>query len=250
MAPEAGTHPAMDARRPAHVRLGNNRHGTRDRGQAKFFCRHFEQRTRALERQRRDRVGLRHRRKEGRIHAEARNPHLPFSLRVVRLELLVGDRPVRHAGAGRDGLVVRQLVELVRQVAPAAAPVGDGPAAHDHPVAVRPGDGLLLLGPAESVPLLGGVGHQAIFGAGVVVQPLILGVILLVAVFSPAALLEDDHREAGHRQLFGHDAPGGSGPDDDEINLGGRRELSHWYAPVSAPIGGVAVLRRSSRTAA
>jgi hypothetical protein len=62
----------------------------------------------------------------------------------------------------------------------------------------------------ESVALLRGVAHQPILVAQIALQPLVLVVFLLAAVFSPAALLEDHYRKAGHRQLFGHDAPGGS----------------------------------------
>ena len=74
-------------------------------GQSQFRRRGIEQRARTLERHGRQRIVFRHRRDERRIYAQAGNAHLPFGLGVVRLEFLVGDRPVRHAcarGNGRD----------------------------------------------------------------------------------------------------------------------------------------------------
>jgi hypothetical protein len=56
---------------------------------------------------------------------------------------------------------------------------------------------------------------------------LVLVVVLLVAVFAPAALLQDHDAEARGRELLGHDAAGGSGADHDEVDLLLRRELPH-----------------------
>jgi hypothetical protein len=85
---------------------------------------------------------------------------------------------------------------------------------------VRSGRRDLLVGPAEGVPLARGIGHQAIFRAGIVVQPFVLRVILLVPVLAPAALLQNNDGKSGHGQLLGHDAAGSAGSDNNEINLG------------------------------
>ena len=113
------------------------------------------------------------------------------------------------------------FVELIREVAPAAAPIRDGPAPQHAPVCGSATDGLFLIVPAKGVRLPHGIGHQTIRGAWRVhIEELVLVVVLFVPVRARAALLQHHHRKAGHRQLLGHDAPGGSGTDDDKINFG------------------------------
>ncbi len=82
-----------------------------------------------------------------------------------------------------------------------------------------PRDCLFLVGLAEGVALLLGITHQAIVIAKIPLQPLVLVVLLLAAELSPTALLQDDHGKAGRRQLFRHNAAGGSGADDNEVNV-------------------------------
>ena len=89
------------------------------------------------------------------------------------------------------------------------------------------GTSLVRGGPAKGVGLPTAVARQAVLPGGVPIEQLVLGVILLVPVLPPPPLLQHHHRKAGHRQLLGHDAPGGPGPDDDEVNLTVWRELCH-----------------------
>src|SRR5262245_13819087 len=105
-------------------------------------------------------------------------------------------------------------------MAPAAAAIRDGAAADDAAVAVSPGPRLVLVVSPERVALPPRrVAHQSIVDARVVVEPLVLRVFLLLAVLAPAALFEDDDLEARRRELFGHDAAGGTRSDDDEVDL-------------------------------
>ena len=72
----------------ALIRLADNRGDIGNDGQAKFGGRHLEQGAGSLRGQRRYRIGLRHRRKEWGIDAQARDAHLPLGLGVVGFHLL------------------------------------------------------------------------------------------------------------------------------------------------------------------
>ena len=157
--------PQLHARGAAHVRVRDDRQRARDDVNPSFLAAMLNSAPELFSGTRRHRIVLRHRRHERRIHAQPGDAHLPFGLHVVRLQLFVGDRPVRHAGAGRNRRIGRQLVELVRQMAPAAAAVGDRAAADDAAIAVGAGRGLVLVVPAERVALPRRIAHQPIFRA-------------------------------------------------------------------------------------
>jgi hypothetical protein len=84
---------------------------------------------------------------------------------------------------------------------------------------VTAGAGILPVVSTERVALPLGVADQTVFRVDITVEKLVLGVVPLVPEFPPAALFEDYHRKSRGRQLLGHDASGGPGTDDDEINL-------------------------------
>ncbi len=185
----------------------------------------------------RHRIILRHRCDERGIHPQARDTHFPFGLDVVRLDLLVGDRPVRHARPRRNRLIAGELVELVGEMAPAAAAVGHRTAADDHAIAVRARGCFFRVVAAERVALPRRIAHQAIFQRLVAIQPLVLVVLAIAPVLAPATLLEHDHRKAGLRQLLGHDAARSARTDDDEIDFSIWCVLSHGRLLQRLPAG-------------
>ena len=97
---------------PAVVGLRVDRHRRRLRMQAERPRAAFQQHAGRFHRQRRHRIRPRARRIErSRL---ARDAELPFGLRVVRLELVVGDRPVGEAGAGHAAEPLASLKSLGR----------------------------------------------------------------------------------------------------------------------------------------
>ena len=112
------------------------------------------------------------------------------------------------------------FLKLIRQMAPAAATICHGAAAHYAAVGVCAGNGFHFIVRTEGIALLHGVAHQAVFVGEIALQPLVLVVFVLAAVLAPVTLLENDHRKAGHRQLLGHDAAGGSRTDDNVVDFG------------------------------
>jgi hypothetical protein len=70
----------------------------------------------------------------------------------------------------------------------------------------------LLFGPPEGLRLPGPVVHQPTLDQ--------VPQLIVVELFGldPGSLFQHDHGEPGHRQLLGHDAPGGAGTDHHEID--------------------------------
>src|SRR5688572_6743060 len=125
-------------------------------------------------------------------------------------------------------------------MAPAAAAVCDRAAADHAAVAVRTGGRLLRVVPAERVALARRIAHQPIFLGLIAIQPLVLVVLMVAAVFAPAALLEDHHGKPGLRELLGHDSARGARTDDNEIDLGRWCVLSHCRLLQRLPAGSCA----------
>jgi hypothetical protein len=203
---------------------------TLDHRQTQLGGRNPEQRARTLLRQRRQRIILRHRRKKRRIDALARNSDFPFGFRIIRLQLLVGDRPVRQSAA-RNRPFMGGFVEFIREVPPTAGPVGHRPAAHDAPITVRAWARFFLVIAAEGVALPRRIAHQPVDGIlRIQMQQLVLDVILFVPISAPPALLQDHHGKTGHRQFLGHHRTAGPGSDHDKIHFRVGRESFHCTA--------------------
>ncbi len=128
LAAETHAESAVHASRAAAKRLRRNRHGRRKRMQPQLSCTALEQHARRFHRQRRHGIGLGARRIERTRIGKPRHPDLPLHLGVVRLELLVGNRPVSEPGAG-DGAQETSLFEVDLVKAPEVRRVVDAAAA-------------------------------------------------------------------------------------------------------------------------
>src|SRR5260370_20661417 len=90
----------MDAGAPSGARLRKNCDGRWKRMPAELARGALENHTGRLHRQWRHGIGLRTGGIERAGAGEARDTDFPFDFCVVRLEVRVGDRPIREAGSG------------------------------------------------------------------------------------------------------------------------------------------------------
>src|SRR5437899_3767389 len=100
LAAKEKTEATIDAGASSGARLRKNRHWRWERMPAELARGALENHTGRLHRQWRHGIGLRTRRIERAGAGQARDTDFPFDFRVVRLEVRVGDRPIREAGAG------------------------------------------------------------------------------------------------------------------------------------------------------
>src|SRR6476661_6109131 len=100
LASEGFAKSAMHALAPAPVILGNDRHGSRKRMPAELACSAFHQDARRLDGQGRQWIRFRSRGVERTGAGQAGDAKFPFRFRVVRLQIVVSDRPILEIGTG------------------------------------------------------------------------------------------------------------------------------------------------------
>ena len=214
---------ASDAARPSLVGDRIDGHGNGERVPAQTPRGRQQQRGFGIERQRRHGVGLAAGRLERVGAGFAGDPDFPFGLGIERLQFPIGERPIRQRAAGRRA-VGRLHAEVPLHVTPRHGAIAEGAAAHARRnIVIRAlagqdfaklaiagfgqPDAVLVVGP-KSVSQHGGA---LVSGFGELLAP---------------AAFQQNHAKAGQRQLFRHDAAGGSGADDYDIY--GREWHSQW----------------------
>src|SRR5690606_25811023 len=164
---------------------------------------------------------------------QSRNADLPVHLRVVGLEILVGDGPVGERGSFRRTME-RPLLEVDRSQPPEIAREVNAAAADVVRVAeASPLDDLRLLvfvlPERLGMSLASSPDESFVLGNGPFV-------VLEVLRSEPRALLQHDDREACCREFLRDNTAGRSGPDDDEVNrpTRGKRRLPDHQRPSRA----------------
>ena len=176
----------------------------------------LEEHAARLHRHRRQRIRLGARRIERTNARHARDSEVPLGLRVVRLQVGVGDGPIGKAGA-RNGAFLAGLDEVDFVEAPVVRGEVHGAAANHASVEdCRLLDGLVRRSLAEGHRLLLRVVGQ---------QRLRLHAILVVRelfAIEPGPLLQSDHAETIARKLARQHAAGRAASDDEEVNFVGE----------------------------
>ena len=213
LAAETQAAPAMDAPRPAPVRLGKNRHGRGEGMPAELPGGTLKDDSRGFYRHRRQRIGFGAIGIKGARTGESRNADLPFHLGVIRFHLRVGQRPVgerrarhRPAAAALDKIDFVEPPEVGRKVY--------GASAHATPVDRRELlFGLVLRGLAKGLGLPLEIVSQGVFlRLGDFIVPKIAG-------RDEAPLLQHHHLEARRGEFLGQHSARRAGADDDEVNF-------------------------------
>ena len=132
-----GVHFAGESHAPAATHAGGTavvwhavaQHGNVERVEAEPFGGRMENFVFAVRRQRRHGQGLAARSVKWVARNVARNADFPFGLFVIRLEILIRDRPIGERAAG-DVAVGRAHAEIFFHIAPRHRAIAESPAAH------------------------------------------------------------------------------------------------------------------------
>lgn len=211
----------MHAGRAPAVGTREDRHRCRPGVPSELRCTSLAPHTLGLDRKRRKGISLAPPRLE-RVAGLAGYPDLPLDLRVVRLEIRVGDRPVRNARSVRDAQT-RGLFELDLREAPVVGRELHSPAPNDSAVV----EDIALCSyfgfvDAEGMRL---VGRWAQTPLGVITT--VQWVVAEVFLGEPGTLLQNDDGEASPCELVCHDGARRPGTNDDKIQFVSRSVRLH-----------------------